>query len=314
MTDRKNKEILKLQKKHSKERESQNESRKDKSIEWNERLDKIAFILSKKFSYSKLVSAIDGKSGFEVHGFMQNQFFDYVKLFRDNVLDRACFFAKRDYTPEVIKLIDMGVLKDWHRSIHELESPYTLGHYPNFPYSKYIIYSKDPFEEAVKWIDGFPFSIKGYNTYVTLAPCNIALLGWASWDLPIFILTHAVGKNQSLFKITTEAEEIDREMKAILKKIIHSQRAYIDTSNDKIAELIEFSRQHKKMYDDLKNKILSNAPMIEEADFVRYEQEYLKKQRKKGRHRNWKMLGIWSFVGIIAVAAVLISIRVLFGG
>lgn len=307
-----NKKILKLQKNHEKKRLSKNKDKDDKSKEWHERLDEVGFILSKKFSYSKLSAAVDGKGGYEVHGFMQNQFFDYEKLFRDNVIDRACWFSKKSYEPEMIKLVDIGILENWYRSIHELESPYTFAHYPNFQFTKYIVYSKKPYKEAVKQLHNYPFSIKGYRTFVTLEPYNVGLLGWASWDLPIFIILHAVGKNEAFYRITTEAKEIDRETKAILNKVIQSQRSFIDTSNDKIDTLEEFAARYKKMYDDLKNDMLSNAPMMEAAEFAKFERSYMKKQNSFKRHLNWKSIAIWSVVLVVAAIVVLVSLRTTF--
>jgi hypothetical protein len=310
LKNKKNKILLKLQKNHEKERNLDKKNKKDRSEEWNEYLDRVSYILSQKFSYSRLVAACDAKGGFEVHGFLQSNYYgDYEKLFNDNVLDRACLYSKEDYKPEIIHFLDIKLLKSWSRSIIELDEPCTLKNYPNLPYSKCVLYSEKPFEGAIREIDGYPYNIGGYDTSVVLKPANIGLIGWALWDLPVFALLHAPGKNRVLYKIVGEAKDIDREMKDILKKIIHSSRAYINTSNDKIDELNEFLARRRKMYDDLKNQMLANAPMMEEADFVKFEKGYMKRQNSLRRRVRWGKVGFYGVIFVIVALIVLAAVR-----
>lgn len=277
--------------------------RKERSIKEEARLNKVGFELSKKFTYSQLVSAIDGRGGFEVHGFMEKTYLDYDFLIEKMVLDRACFYAKRDYTPEIINFIREIDIVDCERSVIETSKEIHFENYPEFPFNKLIIYSKGPFDDAINWLDDYPWELDGYDTFVTLGPANLGLLGWATWNIPIVLILHAPGKNKAFFDAVISAKDLKNEKTEQLKNFIYQYRTYVNVMEEKIDEIQLESLQYQKLYSDLKRTIMSSSPISTAEEFNSFERN----QRKKMPKFSKKTI-LWSIVFMIIVVMLFVII------
>lgn len=302
---RKQKQRVSNQRKSLKERLiTKGEEKYKRDAGEEERLNKVGIELSKKFSYSKLSSAVDGKGGYEVHGFMQKTYVDYQWLINNFVLDRACFYAKQDYTPEIIKFLKEVDIKNYSRSVVETSNEIFFENYPQFPFSKVIIYSREPLEKAINWITEYPWELDGYETNVHLGPANVALIGWATWNIPVLLVLHAPGKNQAFFEAKTSSKALKEEHIEQLKNFIYRYRTYVNVMEEKLDELEMESMQYQKLYSDLKRQVLTNSPISSEEEFRKFE----KKHRSTNPVKANKKTILWSIIVAVLVVVIFILI------
>ena len=260
-----------------KKRSSSQKERKDKNLEEEKLLNEIAYDLSRKFSYTKLSNAVDSKGSYDVHGYMEKTYLNYEWLITKMVLDRACFYAVKDYIPERIKFVREIDIKNYHRCVIETSVEITLENYPNFPFNKLILYSKEKIDEGINWIDNYPWILEGYDTSIQLGPANLALLGWATWNIPICLLLHAPGRNEAIFQAKTSAKDLKVEKEEIMKNFIYSYRTYINVMEEKIDEREMESMQYQRLYSDLKRTVLSGSPISTADEFARLQQQSIKR-------------------------------------
>lgn len=280
------------------------EEKSQRTTEEESRLNTVALELSKKFSYSKLASAVDGRGAYEVHGYMQKTYIDYDWLVDNFILDRACFYAKRDYTPEIITFLREVDIKSYYRSVVETPHEIYFENYPQFPFSKVIIYSREPLEKAINWIDEYPWELDGYDTIVNLGPANMGLLGWATWNIPVLLVLHAPGKNRAFFEAKTSSKSLKDEHVEQLKNFIYQYRTYVNVMEEKIGELEMESLQYQKLYSDLKRTVLTNSPISSEEEFRNFE----KKRRSSSPLKANKKTIMWTLVLIILMVIIFVLI------
>lgn len=278
------------------------EDRQQRTAEEEKRLNEAGLELSKKWPYSKLSAAVGGRGGYEVHGYMQKTYIDYQWLIDNFVLDRACFYAKRDYTPEIVKFVREIDIKSYSRTVVEASREVCFENYPQFPFSKAIVYSQEPLEKAINWIDEYPWELDGYDTNVNLGPCNMGLIGWATWNIPVLLVLHAPGKNKAFFAAKTSAKALKDEHTEQLKNFIYQYRTYVNVMEEKIGELEMESMQYQKLYSDLKRTVLSNSPVSSEEEFRKFEKQ---KKSTSPIQRNKKTV-IWGIIIAVLITVIFI--------
>ncbi|MFX0023763.1 MAG: hypothetical protein ACFE9S_15660 [Candidatus Hermodarchaeota archaeon] len=272
------KEIRKKYKQRQKERKKKKEKKRERTKVEEQRLDDVALKVSKKWGYLKCVHAIrEEKGGYEVHGWMQKNFPDYDWLIDNYVLDRACYYANIEYIAEPTNFTRNLVLDSMFRSVLILPKKDSFDHYPEFKFDRIVILSKEPLDSAVNWIDNYPWILDNYDTTVNLGPANLLNNGFAIPDLPVAIIKDAPGKNETFFEAKTSAEKLVIEQEDVIKKYIFQLRHKEKVLEEQNEELRIESDTVRKMYSDLKFKMLSRAPFSDEEEFQKFEKKYYKK-------------------------------------
>lgn len=236
--------------------------------------------------------AIKNEGGFEIHGWLQENFDDYEDLIDNYVLDRATLYSMRHYTPEMIKQLDKIEPDKLKKTRINLLIESELKNYPGIKIKQLILLSRDDLKESVTWIPNYEYEINGFDTRVMFAPANIALLGWCLWNLPVYVVLHAPGKNQEIYDAKIEAEAIDKTMHDIKNKIIHQHRTGAKHYEDKLDQEMRDRLQTEKKYHHLLKEIETRAPRDIIADYNRIERNAYKKHPDI----NWKLVIIAIFV------------------
>ena len=280
-------------------------------IKKKDRLRKVAFEISKRFSYSKIKESIAGE-GLEVHSFLQNNFDDYDELIDNYVLDTACAYAKREYIPEIIKFMYYLDLNQLTITRIELEEEDELPNYPQLTFSEVYVLAKKPLTEAITWIPKFSYDIDGFNAHLTYGPANIGLLDWVVWNKPLVVVLHAVGKSEGFFKAVSEAKAIVDKKEDIYKTIIHQSRTAFQPLLDKLDEVVRDSLQSDKKYTLLKKKIERSIPSDILSDYEEIERQMTRTSYNQDKI-NWKKIGIIALVlfGIVFIVWLIFGLPML---
>ena len=275
--------------------------------EENERLDYVGFILSRKFKYSKLMKAADvddiaKKEGREVHGYGRRMFPDYDWLFENFVLDRACLFAWQDYKIEAHNLINEYEFK--YRSLVTLkEKEAHFKHFPMLIFDRIIIYSDEPLEKELTWIYDYDWTTDDYyETTITFGPCCFLNMGSPLYDLPVLVLSYALGKNKLFFQAKTTSEDLTNERDELIRQQVFTIREKEKNMESTIEELnIAFDGSEKR-YSDLKYSMLARDPSLDDEKFARWDKRYDRKNK-------FESSGIKN--GLLCVAVIIIIILAL---
>lgn len=260
-----------------KNKKAKNEAELKKS---NERVNKIAHKISKQFTYSKIVSAINGEEGYDVHGYLQINYDDYEELIDNYILDRAAYYSKKDYTPEVINFMYEADLSKMVKTSVKFSREITLDNYPDLPFKEAIFYAKDNLEKSLTWIDETPWELEGYDTNINQGPANVALIGWVLWNKPIILVLHAPGKNEAFFSAKMDAKQISKEKEAIRTKIIHNYRTAEETITEKIDELQRDKKHWQKAYSHFRDKTETERPNNIREEYRQFEIKTIRKSRR----------------------------------
>ena len=276
------------------------------------RLNYGAIKLAKKWPYRKLMQAADERKGAtkgrDVHGWMEMTFPDYEWLVANDVLDRACYLAQLDFKPDVFTHVKGMDLTKMHRSLVLLPKATHFDHedFNEFEFDRIVIYSKEPLEKSLNWIEGYPYPLDGYDTKVTLGPANLLNLGLALWDLPVALVKDTPGKNREFFTARVSSTDLTKERDDLIRKFVYKARVKEKDAEEIRDELKIESQSARRMYADLKHKMLSRAPFTDEKEFERFEKQYYTSKRPKLRV-NWKKLTI-SLIFIVVAVLIIITI------
>lgn len=277
--------IKKLEKKDKdkrKEKEKNIKKREQRVLTTTEnyRLEVVAYDLSRRYQYGKLMMASNKKTaekgGRDVHGYMKRTFPDYEWLWNNDVFDLACYFAMKDYRPEVFNIIKNYDFDNAIINVIQLPEKTWFDIYPDFEFDKIIILTQGaPFENAVHWIENYPWVDEdGYDTTMTLAPCNLLNMGFTLWDLPVTILKDAVGKDKLFFEAKTTADELISVKEQLLKKHIYTKRQEEKTINEKYDELEISYDQLDERHHALRDEIRAGDPSSGIEKLKKFDLEY----------------------------------------
>ena len=281
----------------------------------NKRLDLVGYILAKKFSLDKLVFASEIETarieGREVHGYMQRMFPDYDWLWNNDVLSRACYLAMQDYQPIIHNLATGFDFPNMYRSLVKLPEMDFFKEFPNFEFNRLIILSDEPLKKDMIWLHNYPWQTpEGYDTTMTFAPCQFLNMGSPLHDLPILVLTWALGKGNLFFKAKTTAEKLTEEKDEIIRREIFKQREKEKHTDELIDELEIESEGWRKRYQRLKYKMLNRAPYAGEEEFEEFERKEMRK-RQPFNKINYKRI-ILGIIIVILIVGIIIGVGLLF--
>lgn len=281
----------------------------DRFQEKEDRLNEVAKILSGKYTLDKLIKASDpkkaGNEGREVHGFMEEQFPDYFWLIDNDVLDRACHQALKEFKPIHYCYLENFDLENMYLTLVTWDKKVHFDLFPEFEFNRCVLLSLEPINEAINFVNDYePYELEGYETSVRLGPVNLLNGGLPLYDLPIFVVKDAVGKDKFFFQAKTSSEELTKIRDELLKKLIFEMRQKEKANEEKIEELEIESSVSRKLYADLKHKMLSRSPFSDEHEFEAFEKQYVKKQQKGIVKIEWRKILIG--LGIIVLIVFLI--------
>jgi len=294
---------MKKMKKTQKKREGHIKKRKENKREDDKKLNEVAEELSEIFTYSQLVSGIDGKGSYDVHGYMEKTYFDYDWLIQNMVLDRACWFSKKLNKPEVVKFIRKEDMKDLIPNYIKMSYPVTFENYPNNTFESCYIWDTEEINSSAYWIDDYPWTLNGYDTKVSLGPVGLLLLGWAKPDLPIFIIKYKALKNEILMDNILEAKEINKLLIRTFEIHLRKQNSIIGILSNVILEERSKREMKDKMYDNVLKDIKSGIAYNPDEDLKKYQKPEKIKISKKTK----------KWIGIIILILVLIGVIFYFG-
>lgn len=282
-TDKKtpgSKTIELMQEKAREEKGTERKERIELTEEEKDRIETVAYALSRKWRYHKLMMAANIETarieGREVHGYMARMFPDYEWLFQNDVLDLACYFAMRDYHPEVFNIVKHYDFEHAIINVIPLPEKINFDIYPEFDFDLMIVLTqKEPFENAVHWIENQPWTDEdGYDTTVTLSPSNFLNAGFTLWDLPVLILKDTVGKDRLFFEAKTTAKELVDIQEQLLKKHIYTKRQEESTMIEKVGELEERYEQLEERHQYLKDEIRAGDTTNAEEKLKKFEKRF----------------------------------------
>ena len=249
------------------------------------RLNEVGLELSNVFFLDDLIKASDKKKagieGRHVHGYMEIQYEDYNWLIDNDVLDRACYLAYKSFKKIHYSTIDTYPLPTMYRTLASWPKKIHYDHFPEFEFNRMVLLSLEPINEAITFIDNYePYQLDGYDTAVRLGPANLLNAGFPIYDLPVSVVKDTPGKDKFFFEAKTSSEELTKERDELLKKEIFEIRQK-EKTNDEVKEELEIeSSTARKMYSDLKHKMLSRSPFTDEYEFEEFEKRYVRKQHQ----------------------------------
>jgi len=261
----------------------QKEEQKERTKAEEERLDYAGFVLSRKYKYHKLMLASDVDKakieGREVHGFMERMFPDYDWLIDNDVMDRACLFAFQEEQIVVHNLIQEYDFDKMVGNLVTLPKKVHFDHYAELDFDRIIFYSEHPLRKDLGWISNYDWETDdGYNTTVNYAPCNLLNMGSPLHDLPMVVVKDAIGKSNLFFQAKTTAEDLTQQRDELIREQIFKLKDKEKNNEGLIDELKIESAGARKKYSDLKKKMLSRDPSMDDEKFARWEKGYERRQ------------------------------------
>ncbi|MFX1238763.1 MAG: hypothetical protein ACFFAS_18585 [Promethearchaeota archaeon] len=236
--------------------------RKSKKVRKEQRILKIGYKISQLWSAQTISMAIKNEGGYEIHGWMKNNFDDYDDLINGLVLDRAMYYSKRYYTPEAIKTIQgFKSLDDFEITFLKYKKEIDFKSYPGLKYWQEILLTRNKFEDSFTWIRNYDYEIDEFETKVTYAPANTGLLGFCDYNLPVSLVLHAPGKNEAIFDVRMEADELNNLKEDINYKIIHQLQNTLETKDIEVDKERRGKLQLRRELDVWKQEILERAPV-----------------------------------------------------
>ncbi|MFW9971271.1 MAG: hypothetical protein ACFFDF_13845 [Candidatus Odinarchaeota archaeon] len=312
------KTIKRMQERYKQKQENRKNKKKElkkKTEQQEDRIDFASFVLSRKFKYLKLMMASNIKTaeveGREVHGFMERMFPDYDWLIDNDVLDRACYFAWQEYQlqPEVHNLIQNYDFSKMSAEVVFLPEKEYFDHFPEQEFDRIMIYSDQPLRKGLTWIPNYEWETSdGYKTTVKYGPCNLLNMGSPLHDLPLMVVSHAVGQSKLFFQAKTSAEDLTREKDELIRNEIFKLRDKEKNHEDTIDELKIEANGARKKYNDLKYKMLARGPEMTEEKFKRWEKNYERKSHLRTFNMKKIKKIIYWIIAIIVFVLIIIGL------
>jgi len=264
-------------------------------------IHQVAFEVAKRYAFSHIKTAITAEDSFGVHGWLQINFpKDYKFLINNDVLDKACLYAKQQGRPEVksmIKNVDVDKYKKYLLIIKKKYFEFKL--MPGIRFDACYALTPEPFDSALHWHLEDPYELDGFYTKARVGPGNWEFGGLVTWDRPLFILMHAPGKDKGVSEAVAQAKDIAEVIVTLQEKIIFDLRNRTDVVEKKIAQREEEGSQWEDALTDL-----------EKDRYVLRSQDRIARYRKEGETEKkeipqsaWRLLG-FTILGIIAIIIV----------
>lgn len=270
-------------------------------------LSMVGYDLFMKFTYTDLVNARNPNINNPVHAYLRRKYRDYMHLITENVIDLACLYAQRYFTPEQIQLVESEILEHYHKSELILRNPHEFDNFPGQPFPRATLYTPREFQNAFLWQYKTPWPVDGYRTPCTVGEGHFAQLGWSDWQKPAIILLHAHGKDGILENAILEAEKIDKEQKLLMQTIIHNLRTIEEPVLGRLDEAERENAHWRERYTKLKNK----ADIMRDEDLDALEESLMSRQAANApkKKTNWGLVVLYGavFIGLIVVISMIVS-------
>lgn len=229
--------------------------RKKVSEEKLELIKQVGWELSDIFPLTDLAkSTTKSKTKDEASGVHAWILLHYPKIYRtlifDNrVIDLACLYARRNFKPEILKLISLKDLKKFTASLMLIEKT-DLKNHPEIVFDKVIIFTKKEFYDSISKEHDAKLEWNGWETTGKKLHLNAALMAMVSDDIPMIIATYSPGRSTIYYEADFEDEEKQHEKEKILTKQYHQVKVQLATFQKKLDKTKTLATDYAKMLSD----------------------------------------------------------------
>lgn len=239
----------------------------------NNRVEVIAMKVAEDWNYGEILAAVNAKpKGSSVHGYLQANYEDYKKLVREHsIIDRAAYYSRRKWVPDPLYLLSKIDLTKYVKTGVEFDAECYFDHLPEQTFKKAIIYATDNLNNAVVWGKDIQDDIRGFITNINLAYCNIVVINWAAWNLPMILITHAPGKDHAVFKATLTQNSAEHQTLIQQKKIIIDLRKKMEPLKEKSLHYEEGEKEWRKFSTKLRDRMVALQESKLEKDIKQIE-------------------------------------------
>lgn len=276
-----------------------------------EELEIVGYHLSKRFDYLKLMKAADRETakieGRGVHGYMKIMYRNYEWLYQNDVLDIACYFALQEAKLQLFNAVSGYDFEHAIINVIPLPKKVYFDEFPEFPFDSIIILTQgEPYENAVTWIENQPWVDEdGYDTTVTLAPCNFLNTGFVLWELPVIVLKDAVGMDTIFFDGITDAAKLQDTQEQIMAIQIYKLRNKEKTSEGKYKDLQEAYDQLEEKHEFFKAKMRAGDTTDVALKIKRLDKQFDRRnQFKSYNYKKIAIIMIIIFVTVLFITAI----------
>ncbi len=165
----------------------------------------IFYIILKKIVFKRMEKKSKNKGRRVLSGWMDQEMDlgeEYeIPIKKITPFNRLSEEDKKNCVPKQIKFVKFSDIKDYYRCVIETSKKIILDNYPNFPFNKLILYSKEKIDQGINWIDNYDWLMDGFDTYIRLGPANLGFIGKNLNNIPVYLVLHAPGRNTDIFKI-----------------------------------------------------------------------------------------------------------------
>lgn len=270
-------------------------------------ISRVALLISKTFRGFEINSAIQtGSLGNEVHGFIEVHFPHFYEFLIDNdVLYRALYLARKNSEFSIITYTKGIKLKDLTRTRFPLRNEQYFNIFPEIRFKEVIFLSKGSLSEALTWDKKHEVRIEEYPRTVEYAVCNTALLTFTPRNIPILLVTYAIGKMEGVESIYIDPKEagaviddinartirhLDTELKPIKAKLETAER-----------KLLKTERENEELKYELEKTIPKKS--IQEKYYSMMNDESYGDYNNRESSINWKKLGLlilfFTIIGLV---------------
>ena len=236
--------------------------------EFLELVKKVAWELANLFSYHVLASSTVKSTrkdhANEVHAYILLHYpLIYRKLIFDNrVIDLACLYARRNFTPAILTTIKLEDLEKFETSLMFIE-PYTLKNYPMVTFNKIIIFTHSQFYDSVAQENNAEIEWNDWDTTGIRLPFNASQLAFVSFDIPMWIVTHTPGKHEMFYE--ADFDDIDKQhaKEVILTRAYH--QAQVDLAKNE--KILDKTKRVAESYGKMLSDALKEAGRQQGKDF-----------------------------------------------
>lgn len=213
------------------------------------RLEKIAEELALRATLNEIIAADKQEAeGGAVHAFLMTHYDDYNDLIKkDYILDRAQEIAKEIWVPKVNMVISKVHLKDCVKTIVDLYEEAYFDHEPHLPFKKLVVFSFNPFLDAVDWKEKVPKTIHYFpDIPVTNGESNIKVLTRIVHNVPMVFIAHSSGTDYFVRDLEFDPDEIKKAKKDAQVILIEDLQIQLDETKEKARDSEKRERSEMK--------------------------------------------------------------------
>lgn len=281
-------------------------------------LKEVGWELSRIFSSHELAkSTLKSEAKDEanpVHGYILLHYPEtYRQLIFDNrVIDLACLYAQRNFSPKILTKIKLEDLEGFVPSLMFIE-PTQLKNFPEIVINKAVILSRKNFYDSVSKEDNAEIEWNGWETTGKKIYYSASLLAFISFDIPLKIITHAPGQNSFFYEADFDDVDIQHEKERVLTKVYHQTQVQLATFEKRLDKVKRLATAYAKEASDATKE----AERQKRKDFrarlnaidLRKEMEQAEVQKSKEK---WKINWTPIIVAIIVIIGLLIFFFIYF--